>query len=187
MQLMHTHIRPEATIRCRPGKPRDHHQSRRAPHAPCASGLQQPHVLRAVRIADCARPAPASRSSCVSVGPPLPLSRFAGAVTACWLQRHSMSSPLVVRSSASATDRIAVELPPFSMVCANQTMCLFGLEVSPNQLHSVLLGDASPLKCSLYDPTWATAHIEDCAWRGFCSPTACRFATARRLSTLRSA
>ena len=58
--------------------------------------------------------------------------------------------PLVVRSSASATDRVAVELPPFSVVCANQTMCLFGLEVGPRrQLHSVSLCDALPLERSL--------------------------------------
>ena len=70
------------------------------------------------------------------------------------LQLHNMSLlqpfPLVVRSSASATDRVAVELPPFSVVCANQTMCLFGLEVGPRrQLHSVSLCDALPLERSL--------------------------------------
>ena len=52
------------------------------------------------------------------------------------LQLHNMSLlqpfPLVVRSSASATDRVAVELPPFSVVCANQTMCLFGLGSAPD-------------------------------------------------------
>ena len=85
------------------------------------------------------------------------------------LQLHNMSLlqpfPLVVRSSASATDRVAVELPPFSVVCANQTMCLFGLEVVPRpRLYNPSMREAAWLGIQPnLTPRWATAHNSDCA------------------------
>ncbi len=39
---------------------------------------------------------------------------------------------LVVRTTASGV--VEVDLPPYEVVCAGQSMCLFGIEVSPSPM-----------------------------------------------------